>query len=366
MHLVRKLVFWLHLIVGLLAGLLVLVMSVTGVLMTFERQIIDRADSFKIHPASKSMALTLEEHLEILAKSKATPSAIGLERDPSRPASYQIGKDKLVFAHPYTGESLGSGNTAVRGFFRWVLTWHRFLGREGAAQPVGKTIIGTGNVMFLFLLVSGIFLWFPKRWTLSGIKLITLFQRRLKGRGRDWNWHNVFGFWAAIPLLVIVSAGTVIAFPWANALVFRIAGEQPPKPGERKKVKPAPLPADHTGINAALATAQSSTPDWQSIQLQLPFTKEATFAISESHRGRPDKRRQVTIDLASSHIVKTENFSDLSPARQARTWIRWIHTGEAGGAPGQTIAGLAAACSAMLVWTGLSLSARRFFKKAKN
>ena len=40
-------------------------------------------------------------------------------------------------------------------------------------------------------------------------------------------------------------------------------------------------------------------------------------------------------------------------------WLRWLHTGEALGVVGQTIAGLASLGAAVLVWTGLSLALRR-------
>ena len=41
---VRRLVFWLHLLTGLTAGAVILVMSATGVLLTFEPQIVDFAE----------------------------------------------------------------------------------------------------------------------------------------------------------------------------------------------------------------------------------------------------------------------------------------------------------------------------------
>ena len=361
MRALRKSIFWLHLAVGLLAGAVVLVMSVTGVLMAFERQITEAADGFHL---AGTAALGPEELLEKLRTRGTSPTAIIFERDPSKPVTYQLGKDKTAFADPYTGESLGSGNTVVRGFFKSVLTWHRWLGREGAAQATGKAVIGIGNLLFLFLVVSGIFLWFPKKWTRPRLKAVILFQKRLKGRGRDWNLHNVFGFWAAIPLLVIVATGTVISHPWANDLVFRLTGDSPPRRGEKRKPqRAAPLPASLAGLDAALSVVKNTNPDWQSIQLQLPFEKSATFAVADSHRGRPDKRRQLTVDLTTSTVVKSEGLDALGPGRQARTWIRWIHTGEAGGIPGQTIAGLAAAASAVLVWTGFALSWRRFFTR---
>jgi uncharacterized iron-regulated membrane protein len=357
MKLIRKSIFWLHLAAGILAGVIIVVMSVTGVLLTYERQLTERADGFHLTPEARKVGL--EKLLE-----NRNPSAVIVDSDPARPVALQFGRTKTEFFNPHSGESLGEGNKTVRGFFRTMLMWHRWLGREGASQPVGKAIIGAGNLVFLFLVVSGIFLWCPKRWTLYGLRLITLFQRRLKGRGRDWNWHNVLGFWSAIPLLFIVASGVVMSYPWANALVFQLAGEAAPPAGGQAGRKPNETAgANPAGIDAALAAVQAANPGWKTIQLQMPPGKTASFAVLDSHRGRPDLRRQVTVDLASSQILKSEGMEAQSTGRRARTWLRWIHTGEAGGFAGQTIAGLASAAAVVLVWTGFALSWRRFTKK---
>ncbi|MFD2256575.1 PepSY-associated TM helix domain-containing protein [Luteolibacter algae] len=362
MKIIRKSIFWLHLVVGLLAGVLVLVMAVTGITLAYERQLTVLADNFGIDAPEDAQQLGIEEILA--SHTSKPPSSITVESDLSQPVALQYGREKTEFIHPYTGASLGEGNTVVRSFFKTMLTWHRWLGREGAQRDMGKALIGAGNLMFLFLVVSGIYLWFPKKWSVKGLKAVTLLQKRLKGRARDWSWHNVFGFWAALPLLIVVSCGTVISYPWATALVFSIAGEKMPQRkrhgggdhGENK-------PLSTAGLDAALASVKNANPDWETIQLQLPAGKAAKFTVSDSHRGRPDKRREVMVEMPTAEILKTEGFESFGTGRKARTWIRWIHTGEAGGLPGQTIAGLAAASSIILVWTGFALAWRRFTKR---
>jgi uncharacterized iron-regulated membrane protein len=42
--------------------------------------------------------------------------------------------------------------------------------------------------------------------------------------------------------------------------------------------------------------------------------------------------------------------------------MRFLHTGEALGIGGQTVAGLAAIAAAVMVWTGLALALRRFLR----
>ena len=370
---IRKAVFWAHLAIGLLAGIVIFSMSVTGVLMVYERQITEWVDGVEVVGTGDRLAL--EPLLQKYFQGKNPPSAIQLSGGMNEPVGLQFGREMTVFLDPYSGESLGVGKTSAKRFFRWILGWHRWLGQEGASKPVGKAIIGVGNLMFLFLVVSGLWLWFPRRWTRLGLKAITRIQFRLKGRARDWNWHNVFGFWACVPLFLIVVTGTIMAYPWANALIFRAVGEvapegggHPTRAGEWKGQRGGggAGTASLAGLDAAFDEVAKSSPGWKTMQIQFRPKRQAAFTVSDSHRGRPDRRKQVTMDLATGTVVRTEVFSDQSKGRQIRGWVRWIHTGEAGGWAGQTVAGLAAASAAVLVWTGFSLSWRRFFIRRKS
>ncbi len=357
----RKLVFWAHLVAGVAAGLFILLMATTGVLLSFERQITEAADGFQLAPYSDAAT---PELLHATLQSAGLKGATGLtlQSDPTQPAAFQFGKEKTVFIHPGTGEVLGEGAKKTRGFFQFVTGLHRWLALKSESQETGKSITSAAALVFFFIILSGLVIWIPKRWTRSGVKVITTFQGQLKGRARDWNWHNVLGIWFALPLLVVTATGLVIGYPWANALVFKLAGESPP-PAKGKGPPSAPPAAISTaGWNSAFATVQEKSPGWQSIQFQFPQGKDGVFNVASSHRGRPDLRQTITVDLTRGEIRKTERFEDLSAGRRWRTWIRWIHTGEAGGWPGQLLAGLAALATIVLIWTGFALSARRLMK----
>ena len=74
----RQAVFWVHLAVGLLAGLIVFVMSVTGTMMAFERQITAWADDFHLEPPAGGEVVGVEEHLEKCRTAKPAITAISL------------------------------------------------------------------------------------------------------------------------------------------------------------------------------------------------------------------------------------------------------------------------------------------------
>jgi len=358
---IRKLVFWAHLVAGVAAGLFILLMATTGLLLSFERQITETVEGFGRKPAIEPV--NPEQLVSQLKFDLKGGTGLSISSDPHLPVAIQFGKEKTVLVNPPNGGVL-SENAKTRSFFQFVTGVHRWLALKPELQETGKSITSAAGLVFFFLILSGLVIWIPKRWTKQGVKVITSFQRQLKGRARDWNWHNVLGIWFALPLLVITSTGIVIGYPWANNLVFRLAGEEPPAPKGKGPSPGGPASAaiSTAGWNAAFATVQSQSPGWQSIQFQFPQgnAKEGVFQVFKSHRGRPDLRQVVTVDLASGEVRKVERFEDQSAGRRWRTWIRWIHTGEAGGWAGQLLAAFSAMAAIVLVWTGLALAWRRW------
>jgi uncharacterized iron-regulated membrane protein len=83
------------------------------------------------------------------------------------------------------------------------------------------------------------------------------------------------------------------------------------------------------------------------------------IAMDEGYGGQPQLRTTVTVDRATAAIARRETFDDLGPGRRLRSWLRFTHTGEIYGLPGQTIAGLVSAGGAVLVYTGVALALRR-------
>jgi uncharacterized iron-regulated membrane protein len=242
--------------------------------------------------------------------------------------------DETLFVNAYTGAVLGSGGApAVRGFFRSVTEWHRWLAMQGDMRAFGRGITGASNLGFLFLVSSGVYLWWPRTWTWRQLRNITWFRRGLPGKAREFNWHNTIGFWCCVPLFVIVISGVVMSYPWANALVYRVAGEEAPGQGQGQQRGPG------DGRRAATLSV-----------------------VYMSDDAKPQNRTQVTIDSKTGAVIRSESFANYSRGRQLRTWMRFAHTGEFYGVIGQTIAALASTGAALLVYTGLSLAFRRLWR----
>ena len=383
MKIFRSVIFWMHLIAGVAAGVVVLIMSITGVALTYEKQMLEWADrqAWSAPSPVDARHLPPETLLAKVAEAQpgAAPTGVTLRANPAAPATVTFEGNKSLLVDPYTGVIIGEPPTGLRDFFRTMTVWHRYLALEGASRTTGKAVTGAANLAFLFIVLSGIYLWLPRVWTWLQFKNVLWFRSGLPGKARDFNWHNVIGFWSAVPLAVVVAGAVPISYPWASNLVYRLVGEAPPaapqgaRPGgplraegaggrrasPESEAGPRVVPVE--GLDAAYARAQAQVPAWRTIGVRLAAGPQApfVFTVDEGYGGQPQKRDTLTVSR-SAEIEKSEKFADLSAGRRLRSWLRFAHTGEIYGLTGQTVAGIVSAGGVVLVYTGIALALRRF------
>ena len=356
-----------HLICGVITGLVILTMSITGLVLTYEKQIASWADDFKVVPptaGAPKLGLTM---LLTRAQSemKKRPTAVRLLSNPNEPAKLYFGRESITI-NPYTGACLGEGAVKVRGFFRVMIVWHRWLGQDGEGKTIGKAITGLCNLAFLFILVSGPYLWWPKKWTWQHLRSIIFFRSGLAPKTRDFNWHNVIGVWMALPLFLIAGTGTFFSYSWTTDMLYFLTGEERTKSSGKGSSNGAgektSIPENFSGLDKLFQRAIAIEPEWASVTVRLTddSTAPVTFSIDRGNGFRPDLRSTLLLDRNTGDVVRHDTYDDNKAAQNVRRWIRYIHTGEAGGFIGQTLAGVASLGGCLLVYTGLMLTWRRF------
>ncbi|MGI9203560.1 MAG: PepSY-associated TM helix domain-containing protein, partial [Woeseiaceae bacterium] len=358
----RKIIFWLHLGSGVITGLVVAMMSVTGVFLTYQTQVFAWSDH-AYYRDSTAIEETLRPAETFIAAAQASDlnvTSLKYWNDPAAPVLASGGRGEgSLFIDAYTGEVLGEPSQAIRNLFSTVTRWHRWFNATGESRQTARLITGVSNLAFLFLILSGMYLWLPKliRWPLLRERL-TFSSRNNTTQQRDFNWHHVFGIWSAVPLVIVIATASVFSFSWANDLVYTIAGEDPPSRGSRSAPVSPAVSSNQSNSNPRrlplddlLTTAMAKNDDWKTITLTVPKRgdDEVSFRIDTGSGRQPQYQSTLNVDAATGQTLGYETLADRSPGRQARSWIRFLHTGEALGFFGQTIAGLVSLTSLFMV-----------------
>ena len=193
-------------------------------------------------------------------------------------------------------------------------------------------------------------------------------------------------------MLLIILSGLIMSYGWANNLLFRLTGNEPPPPrnatpgmaaalksSEARQALPGgnrpgnespanPLPV-LTGLDDLVTQVERNHPNWRSISLRMPQVPGAPFnlMLDRGGRGQPHLRTMLNIDLGKQAIrPNPDDFQDQNLGRRLRMYVRFLHTGELFGFLGQTIAALCTLAAILLVWTGFALAWRRLFGRRRS
>lgn len=365
----KRWIFWIHLIVGMLAGLFIFIMSATGVLLTYERQIKELGEmSYTVAPRDGDKRIATDEVVATLQAMHPDEPHIyvrWVNREGAAVPAWAGPHSYLL--HPYTGKVLREGEGLVVEFFHVITDLHRYLLLEGNYRPIGKNINNYANLVFIFLLISGLYLWLPKRFTLRALKSQSWLPKRYKNTAhRNRQWHFVFGIWSLPALFVIALTATLFHFDWANKALYGFFNENLPVSEEHQPV--TQLPTESVNYEVLFGHAQQHAvandfSDWYSMWMEIgEHEHEARFYIDKSIGHRQELAYSLFFDTRTAEITDVLRKSDWSKGEQAWGTSRFLHTGEYFGFIGQTVAGLVSLLTCILVYTGFVLGWKRLFR----
>lgn len=382
----RKIIFWIHLAFGVIAAIPIVIMSVTGILIAFESEILDfiDRDALRTNSAAAAEKAPLEELLAE-AKERYPEKTIGnvvIPADPSRTYIFRVPRDQTYYVDPYARTFTTPPSDSAHDLLHEIEVWHRFLGMSGDQRALGKLLGGSFNLAFLGLILTGLYLWFPRKLARKAFSAVLFFQKRESAKARNFNWHHVIGFWSLPILAALILSGAVISFDWAHRLVFTLAGEEPPEArgagmlavpevelpprGDQEDLSGEEEPLSFAQLEARLAAAY---PERESIVFEIGRSPGADedrpvyASVIKPALFEARGRVMLQVDPYSGAVLDETRFEDRSAGLRARVFLRFLHTGEAFGFFGKLIASIVSFGILFLAYTGLALSYHRFFRK---
>ena len=379
----KKLVGQIHLWLGLASGLVVFIVSITGCFYAFQEELqsIFYSNRLSVKVPETGEPLLLSQTLEAAQTALGHDMAvqrIHLENGPDKSFAFwhrtqnmvpngiwywnQIKNDFHVFVNPYTGEVL---DVVDRKFeiFNFILSMHVSLLLD---FKVGIPIVGWATIIFVVMLITGLVLWWPKTKNILRKNIWFRWKPTTKWKRKNYDLHNILGFYSMFPALIIALTGMVWAFSWFNESVQWVANGWKHVTKERKIYESkTPEVAADLPLDKVYKELRIKHPDAKAYQIYMPGDSKSAIRTRVMGHKRSPAFAYYYFDQYNGQLLGESYWKDNPVGEKVRSYNYDLHTGKIGGIVGKTIAFFVSMFSASLPVTGFLIWYNRTFKKRR-
>lgn len=364
----KKLWFKIHLILGFTAGIVLLIIGITGAIMSFEKEILYmiNKDSHKVEvlneiKLSKKELLNKFNSMQVNSKIKS----ITFSKDASSSVIIKVegekGREKRkginYYVNPYTAEIL----PFVKGhaFFKFIENIHRRL----LMGKIGNQIVAVSTLSLFFLMFSGVYIYW-KKLKKSFVKGMT-FSFKSKGRGFLTSMHSSLGIWVIPMYLVSSTTGLYWSYDWVKRGLHEISSFEDPKKLKKKKNKSTEMKAryqsfSYNEIQNVIDLFNKNVPYYENANLKF-YNKKGIYTISYTDKtsGHDKARNNIALNSKTNEVVFHEKFNEQPLNVQLMKSIYALHTGEYFGIFGKILMFLSSLLMVLFTITGVMMYLKR-------
>ena len=363
---IKKVIGWMHLWLGLVSGTIVFIVCLTGCTYVFSEEITDWSESWK-KIEKEDRAFILPSQAKAIAKREVPGkevSSLSMHYGEAMRLSFYK-KDEYNMAlllNPYSGEVIRSCDYKKEEFrfFDFILKGHRFL---WLPWKIGRPIVNYATLTFVIILISGLVLWWPKNKPAAKQRVWFKWKDTTKWKRKNYDLHNILGFYAMLFLLCIALTGMTWGLEWfSKSVYYTVSGGSSLADWQESK-------SDTTMLHLATSSLPVIDQVWikltkeaknvHEVYLDLPESGKASSAIGafiapESWGG--SLYDLYSFDQYTGKEITLPNqgkYADAVPAEKLQRMYYGIHVGSILGLPGKVLAFLASFIGATLPVTGI-------------
>ena len=366
----RKLVNDIHLWLGIGSGIILFLVCLSGTILTFEEEIKSLfAQDFKVAHSSENR-ISLEQLSKSLS-AEGTVTNVTLPSEPQEPLQFTVKtspkerRGTTYFVDPYSGEYQKKQKSHLDGFFLSMFKMHRWLLMD---MSIGRPIVGIATIIFLFLSISGIILWFPKKIRWKNFKPGFKIKLSANWKRINHDLHNTLGFYACIFLVIMSLTGLFWSFDWyrdagSEVLGTKVFGNR----GGGPKFTSALSPNVSVKTFKEILEISANELDYPGeINLSIPATDKDVFTITKSNADSwsPVIKDKLVLDRDGT-LMHKELFRDKPLNVQIASLIKPIHMGTIYGTFSKIIYFLACVIATTLPITGTLIWINKLKAKRK-
>jgi uncharacterized iron-regulated membrane protein len=352
---IRQFLNDIHLYAGLTCGLIVIAVCLTGTIYVYNTEIREFFDSERYFVEKEGEAIPLDE-LKSTLETQLGSQVVGFQVFGQEGRTHQFSLKKsgeensiTYFVNPYSGEVLADNaqKTTTETFMGYLFSTHRWLLLDKVEAPIldsmsnqdlGRLINGIATSLFLLGVLTGIFLWLPKKAKNWKQGLTVKWSGNWKRINHDL--HNTLAFYSLIALFIMAVTGPFWSFGWYKTGWQKTwdtyqAPKEEPKANSVQEAEPIqdslPQPAAPVvSLDELLALSSQQLPYEGNVRFTLPEDAEGEIGVSKSRigffaRAGADQLKVIPSTLEVKEIVL---FGELPVRQQIGKSVKALHTGE--------------------------------------
>ena len=348
----------LHLWLGLGAGLIVLVVSLTGAIYTFQDEIRDATEPWRRVAAPGRAAPLPPSRLRaaVVASHPGAAPSYTTYYGPGRSATVyftnKAGGSYLTSLDPYSGRVLHEQDLST-DFFAVVQAIHTHL---LLPDPYGEWVVSGAVTVFLGLLLTGLVLWWPKRRPERRQRLTIKWGARW--RRLNYDLHQVLGFYVAAGAFVIALTGLFMSYgSWLRAAsLVANAGQRYPREEVPPTVAPLAAAPARPLVDVAYAQVRRQSPTADMVVIgPAADQRQPLYCLTYQKALHYYQRDEYYFHPVSGQLLRALPHATKSNGRKLGDLNYDLHTGQLLGVGGKIVALLVSLLSASLPVTGTVL-----------
>ncbi len=377
-----KILFNIHLILSIVFSIPLLIIGVTGAILSYQHEFeaLINVGSKKVEKTGEMQSV--DKILQSFSEQTGVKQPVRLVVPKSDDEAFVVyaNRNDAYLVDPYTAQIIGKDRGT--GFVLTVMALHRNLGLalsgNKTAGEIGKQIVGASATAMILLVISGVWLHFPRlrRKFIEAIKP----NFKLKKYALFYNLHTSLGSLSAVIYLLICLTGLNWSYGWYNDAVMKlfVSSQNLPQVSAPKAAaaskEHAAAPAKEEGKQPATYKFSDAQRAYEIFRSSGIVYKEFTLMLAAGDKigvryYAPDapataRPKGASVKLNEGKIAQQKQTDGITVG-EFKDANYQLHTGYFFGLAGKILWSLVSLCMALFIFSGFYMTVKRAFKSEK-
>ena len=368
----NQFLFNLHLILSIIFAIPLLLIGVTGAILSYQNELEELINLNSVKVEKTGEMLSVEKILQSFSEQTGVkqPARLVLQKSENEAVKIYASRSEAYLVNPYTAQIIGKDYGTA--FVRTVMSLHRNLGLalsgDKTAGEVGKQIVGASTVAMIILVISGVWLHFPRLKRKFSAAVTPNFK--LKKYALFHNLHTSLGALSAVIYLVICLTGLTWSYRWYSDMEMKLFVSSQNMPQNESKSGPvkdeAKKSAEYKFSDAqrAYEIFKSSGTEYKELSLMLAAGDKINVRYYEPDAPSTAFPKMTSVDVKEGKMTEQKQTEGIT-AGMVKSANYQLHTGYFFGIAGKILWSAVSLLMALFIFSGFYMTAKRAFKPKK-